>query len=990
MEQRRRHLEETLNPNIALRITAYDDQGKMPCDADTRVDILADISTWVNNVSPKSQNFFWMTGDPGCGKSAIAASLARLCKDEGTLWAQFFINRNIQATTNPRVYFPSIAYQMAKHSSNSTVSKTIYEILKTKPSLLDKISNDQALKLFVEVMQVACDVTTNKPVVVVIDGLDETNRESLEDTATIFSRLFKELQRPNAKVFISSRTDNEITKPFFKSLRSNEKHVKHVHLDTSDPSSIEDVSKFLSSKVGKLVEDENLNLEICPGRERFERLCLRAAGLFIWAVTVVKLFKEQLRLHGPEYLNDLLDAITAEGMNDVNKLYQSILAITYMSSATFPGNAWAHETFRWVVGFIIALKEPLSVGDVDALLELRRTSTSNPIDILRFATNLRTVLVAGTDEITKATIPRLHKSFVEFITSDKADKEFRIDLDVVDVEIALRCLHLVKKLANGDSRSKIPPGSVRYAIQNWTRHLPNEGMASGVAVFGDNEALLRAFTSAAALRSGVMFVAGDYRTHMYDSGQGFPPPVPFRWSPSSAIKTKVGNPIYSVAVSMDGQMVASGHRSGAVRIWDSRSHRLVGEPLRGHSETVTSLCFSPDSRWLVSGSVDKRVRVWNCRTGQAGSPLLGHTSHVYSVRTDGRLIISGSSDTTIRIWDFATGEPIGLPINAGNPVRAVALFNDGRIIAAAGGSVCLWDVKTRLRIVSMTHPDVRTVALSPDNSRIASGSTNIRIWDAQTHTQIWGFDSYIGVLYSVSFSPDGRWIASGSDDGTVRVLNSNTGQLIDPPLRGQTRITRSVAFSSDNRQVISGGVDKVSIWSRSPNKEWPMLSEQITTIRFSQNTNAATPFEGNAPVVAACYSPDYTLYSASTLDGHVFLWNTADLVWEQDTAIHPIHLLKLSADRLIISSPDGSTCTWDLVDGKPMRQTPTRSGPQLNAANIRQFKMQSSSSTDNSIVRWIPFKTDAGLWAYIEGTFIRFDNTGGGSVTFIDVGDFAR
>jgi hypothetical protein len=146
----------------------------------------------------------------------------------------------------------------------------------------------------VQVVQVACDVRKSKPVVIVIDGLDETSRKSLEDTATIISGLFKHLQRPNAKVFISSRTDNEITKPFFRSLQSNHKHVKHVHLDTSDPSSMEDVSRYLSRKIGKLVEDRNLNLEIWPGRERFETLCIRAAGLFIWAVTVVKFFEEQL------------------------------------------------------------------------------------------------------------------------------------------------------------------------------------------------------------------------------------------------------------------------------------------------------------------------------------------------------------------------------------------------------------------------------------------------------------------------------------------------------------------------------------------------------------------------------------------------------------------------------------------------------------------------------------------------------------------------
>jgi DNA replication protein DnaC len=148
VEHRRRHLDETLSPDIALRKTAYDDQGKLPCDKDTRVDILADITNWINDVSPRSTNFFWMTGDPGCGKSAIAASLARYCKDGGVLWAQFFINRNNETTTNPRVYFPSIARQMAKHSSGSTVSKAIYDILQARPSLLDGISNDQALELF--------------------------------------------------------------------------------------------------------------------------------------------------------------------------------------------------------------------------------------------------------------------------------------------------------------------------------------------------------------------------------------------------------------------------------------------------------------------------------------------------------------------------------------------------------------------------------------------------------------------------------------------------------------------------------------------------------------------------------------------------------------------------------------------------------------------------------------------------------------------------
>jgi hypothetical protein len=276
-EERDRFLQGTLF-KVALSNTAYDDQGKPPCDEDTRVDILADIKRWVDDVSEGSQNFFWLTGDPGCGKSAITASLARYCKDSGTLWAQFFINRNNEATTTPRAYFPSIARQMADHpTSDQTIKKTIYEAVKRRPSVLDEITLEQALGLFVETVQAACDLDPSKPVAVVIDGLDETRRDKLEDTAEIFSKLFKVMKRRNAKVFVSSRTDDEITKPFYQSLRSDECHVKHVHLDTSNQSSIEDVSRYLFRNVKRLVEKWDLNWEEWPGEVRMKTLCIRAS-----------------------------------------------------------------------------------------------------------------------------------------------------------------------------------------------------------------------------------------------------------------------------------------------------------------------------------------------------------------------------------------------------------------------------------------------------------------------------------------------------------------------------------------------------------------------------------------------------------------------------------------------------------------------------------------------------------------------------------------
>jgi len=484
---------------------------------------------------------------------------------------------------------------------------------------------------------------------------------------------------------------------------------------------------------------------------------------------------------------------------------------------------------------------------------------------------------------------------------------------------------------------------------------------------------------------------------MYDPGQGFPPPAPFHFTHSST--TKVGQEMCYIAISLDGRFFASGSHLREIHLWDRKSLTPTGVPLRGHFEWVGSVCFTPDSRWLVSGSGDKSVRVWDCKTGEAvGDPLRAHSDTVWSVWTDGVLIISGSFDKTIRIWDLASRTQIGSPIDAGGFVYVVTLSNDGRIAAGVDSAVCVWDVKTRHRIASMQgHTSaVFAIAFSRDNHRIVSGGDDksVRLWDTQTYTQIGEFNGHTGTVWSVSFSPDGGWVTSGGDDRTLCVWHCKTGQLMGAPLRGHTDSIKYAAVSPDGCQLISGSRDKtIRIWSKSTSKEWQEQSEQISTIHLSRHTARRSPHmipvKGGPPVVSACYSPDRTLYAASRLDGHVSIWNTAQPLWESDTPINPMHLLRLTANQLIISIPDGSMWVWDIVEGKPIHQTPSSSGSQLNATNTHQFSMRSRSSTEKSIFRWIPFEVDAGLWAFVDNTFIRFEGLGG-SVTLIDVGDVAK
>jgi Cdc6-like AAA superfamily ATPase len=236
----REHFLSKMLSSHAVTNVSYDKQGKRPCDPDTRTETLQDIKNWIYDVSPSAQCFLWLTGDPGSGKSAITASTAKLCKDEGVLWAQFFINRNNADTTNPASYFPSIAQQLGDRSP--AVSCVLHDALQVQQSLMDEISHLQAGELFVNALKVAASIDPSRPVVVIIDGLDETERSALEVTAKIFSKAVLDLPC-NVKIFISSRTEDDIVKPFTQTFGVDQ--VKHIHLDTSAPSSIPDVSTFL-------------------------------------------------------------------------------------------------------------------------------------------------------------------------------------------------------------------------------------------------------------------------------------------------------------------------------------------------------------------------------------------------------------------------------------------------------------------------------------------------------------------------------------------------------------------------------------------------------------------------------------------------------------------------------------------------------------------------------------------------------------------------
>lgn len=196
------------------------------------------------------------------------------------------------------------------------------------------------------------------------------------------------------------------------------------------------------------------------------------------------------------------------------------------------------------------------------------------------------------------------------------------------------------------------------------------------------------------------------------------------------------------------------------------------------------------------------------------SPLLklleGHTGYVYSVdfSPDGSLIVSGSDDGTVRIWDTERGVPAGGPFEAHvGRIKSVTFLSDGTHIIVCGyKGISVLDAESGSTIVGSFKKCISSVAVSPNGKHIVAASSHVvNMWDLESRTIVGEpFIGHTDVVQCIAYSRDGRFIASGSDDKSVRVWDVESRRLIREPFLGRANRVYSVNFSPDGKCIVSG------------------------------------------------------------------------------------------------------------------------------------------------------------------------------------------
>jgi RNA polymerase sigma factor (sigma-70 family) len=412
---------------------------------------------------------------------------------------------------------------------------------------------------------------------------------------------------------------------------------------------------------------------------------------------------------------------------------------------------------------------------------------------------------------------------------------------------------------------------------------------------------------------------------------------------------------------------------------DGASGRLGTVRFRG-SARVSGLAFAPGGKVLASsGIAGFGICLWDATTGRPlhrlGVPFISESRPAFA--PDGQTLVATGKfrgqANKLYLFEVATGrERRRLEGAAGASLDCVAFSPDGRTVAAgeSGGpnpAVVLWDVVAD-RVVRRLegHTDlIRSVAFSPDGKLLASGADDqtVRLWDIAAGNELRRLPEHGKPVGAVAFAPGGTVLASVDGDGVLRLWDVATGKTLRQ-FQADTGVIRTFAFSPDGKVLATGeeGSGMVRLWDAAAGKElrrWPASHRYVSGLAFTPDGNV--------------------LATAGKWDHAIRLWEAATGKELQPVAGHTgmVEWLRFTADNrtMLSGGRDSKVLEWDLATGRERRRLV--GGPPGPGEAIYPATITSDLSPDGATLAranrytWDPKDAVIRLWDTATGKELR-------------------
>ena len=437
------------------------------CLDGTRTDILDKVFDWVNNTDAAAPRIYWLYGQAGKGKSAIAHTIALQAQNLGMLGSCFCFSHVRQNEGLHVKIFPTIARDLA--DCDLRLRLLLAEVIANNRALRDTVDiAEQWQKFIVEPLSRLKGSSTGNAVVV-IDALDESGGEATRATFLQVLAAWDARLPANIRILLTSRPLVDI-----REVLSTAQHVRAMSLDDIDVErSMGDIRLYISTwlkSLGNTFSDENL-----------QQLAAKSDGVFEWARLTCDFISQRIRVVAQKRLREIMSHAPGDGRTLLDAMYT-----TFLKELT-RGSSDVLTVFCSVMRQLLWLKKPLPISSLDFMrARFPREDDHYPVgDILQ----LMASLLSGTNEACTPVHP-LHASFYDFLLDENQSGEFFIQQGDVHRDLAVASLSVMQaglrfnicgletsyvpnlEVADLEKRveENIPP-HLLYACQFWATHL---------------------------------------------------------------------------------------------------------------------------------------------------------------------------------------------------------------------------------------------------------------------------------------------------------------------------------------------------------------------------------------------------------------------------------------------------------------------------------------------------------------------------------------